>query len=71
MPQAKAAKVAKLTSIKPGLITIKVPKKPTRTADHLLIPTFSPKKNGDKAVHVIGATNAKVKALGSEITDIE
>ena len=29
------------------------------------------KKNGDKAVHVIGATNASVNALGSEITDIE
>ena len=71
IPQANAAKVAKLTSIKPGLITIKVPKNPTRTADHLLMPTFSPKKNGDKAVQVIGATNASVKALGSEITDIE
>jgi hypothetical protein len=63
--------VAKLTSIKPGLITISVPKKPTSTADHLLIPTFSPRKNGDKAVHVIGATNASVNAFGSEITDIE
>ena len=63
--------MAKLTSMKPGLITIRVPKKPTSTADHLLIPTFSPKKNGDNAVQVIGATNASVNALGSEITDIE
>ena len=29
------------------------------------------RKNGDKAVHVIGATKANVKALGSEIIDIE
>ena len=63
--------MAKLTSIKPGLITIRVPKKPTSTANHLLIPTFSPRKKGDQAVHVIGATNASVNALGSEITDIE
>ena len=52
-------------------MTISVPKKPTSTADHLLMPTFSLRKNGDKAVHVIGATNASVNALGSEMTDIE
>ena len=63
--------MAKLKSIKPGLITMRVPKKPTSTADHLLIPTFSPRKNGDKAVQVIGATNASVNAFGSEINDIE
>ena len=63
--------MAKFTSIKPGLITIRVPKKPISTANHLLIPTFSPRKNGDKAVQVIGATNASVNALGSEMTDIE
>ena len=40
-----AAIVAKLNSIKPGLITTKLPKNPTITAVHLLIPTFSPNKN--------------------------
>jgi len=70
MPFPKAAKVAKLNSIKPGLITIKVPTKPKDTAAHLLMPTFSSKKNGDKAVTQIGATKAKVNALGSEISDI-
>ena len=62
--------VAKLSSIKPGLITINVPINPKDTAVHLLPPTFSFKKNGDKAVTQIGATKAKVKALGSEISDI-
>jgi hypothetical protein len=62
--------VAKLSSIKPGLITIKVPINPNDTAVHLFTPTFSFKKNGDKAVTQIGATKAKVKALGSEISDI-
>ena len=40
------------------------------TAVHLFIPTFSFKKNGDKAVTQIGATNAKVNALGSEISEM-
>ena len=62
--------VAKLSSIKPGLITIKVPINHNDTAVHLFTPTFSFKKNGDKAVTQIGATKAKVKALGSEISDI-
>ena len=70
MPQETAAKVAKFNSINPGLITIKAPKKPTKTADHLLIPTFSLRNIGEKAVQVMGATNAKVKAFGSEIIEI-
>ena len=40
------------------------------TAVHLLKPTFSFKKKGDIAVTQIGATNARVKALGNEISDI-
>jgi hypothetical protein len=51
--------VAKLSSIKPGLITIKVPINPNDTAVHLFTPTFSFKKNGDKAVTQIGATKDK------------
>ena len=43
---------------------------PNETAVHLFTPTFSFKKNGDNAVTQIGATKAKVKALGSEIFDI-
>ena len=66
----RAANVAKLISINPGLITIKVPIKPMDTAVHLLKPTFSFKKKGDIAVTLIGATNARVKALGKEISDI-
>ena len=62
--------VAKLSSIKPGLITIKVPINPNDTAVHLFTPTFSFKKNGDKAVTQIGATKAKVKAFGREISEI-
>ena len=42
-----------------------------KTAVHLLIPTFSFRKNGDKAATNKGATKAKVKALGNEITEIE
>ena len=67
----RAEKLAKLTSTKPGLITTKDPTKPIITADHLLIPTFSPKKIGDKAVVIKGATNAKVKALAIDIIEIE
>ena len=52
--------------MKPGLITIKVPINPNDTAVHLFTPTFSFKKNGDKAVTQIGATKAKVKALGEK-----
>ena len=67
----KAAIVAKLNSIKPGLITTKLPINPTITAVHLLEPTYSPKKIGDKAVVIKGATNARVKALAIEIIEIE
>ena len=56
----RAATLAKLNSINPGLITIKLPIKPIITADHLLKPTFSPKKIGDKAVVIKGATKATV-----------
>ena len=41
--------VAKLSSIKPGLITIKVPINPNDTAVHLFT-LLSHLKNGDKAV---------------------
>ena len=41
------------------------------TADHLRKPTFSPKKIGDKAVVIKGATNASVKAYAMEIIEIE
>ena len=67
---AKAATVAKLNSIKPGLITTKLPINPTITAVHLFIPTFSPNKIGDNAVVTRGATKASVKALAIDITDI-
>ena len=40
-PVPNAAMLAKLNSINPGLITIKLPIKPIITADHLLKPTFS------------------------------
>jgi hypothetical protein len=62
--------VAKFSSIKPGLITINVPINPKETAVHLFTPTFSLRKKGDKAVTHMGATKAKVKALGREISDI-
>ena len=66
----KAANVAKLISINPGLITIKVPINPMDTAVHLLRPTFSFKKKGAIAVTHIGATNANVSAFGNEISEI-
>ncbi len=44
--------------------------KPIITADHLLKPTFSPKKIGEKAVTIIGATKAKVNAFAKEIIEI-
>ena len=62
--------MGKLNSIKPGLITIKVPMNPKDTAVHLLIPTLTSRKKGDKAVTQIGATKARVSALGREISDI-
>ena len=70
MPVNRAAILAKLISTNPGLITIKEPKKPIITADHLLKPTFSPKKIGENAVTIKGATKAKVKAFAKEITEI-
>ena len=63
--------LARLISIKPGLITTNMPKNPTRTAVHLLYPTFSLSKKGESAVVTSGATNAKVNALAIEITEIE
>ena len=52
-------------------MTMRLPKNPMITADHLLKPTNSPKKKDDKAVTINGATNAKVKALANEIIEIE
>jgi hypothetical protein len=66
-----AAIVAKLKSKNPGLITTKHPRKPTKTADHLLKPTCSLRNFGDKAVVIKGAMKAKVRAFAIEITDIE
>ena len=66
-----AAKLAKLNSINPGLITTRIPIKPRITADHLLNHTFSPRKNGESTVVINGATNAKVKAFAIDITEIE
>ena len=63
--------VAKLNSIKPGLITTKLPIKPTITAVHLLMPTFSLNKIGDNAVVTNGATKARVNALAIDIIEIE
>ena len=54
----------------PGRITIRLPKKPITTANHLLKPIVSFKKNGANAVTIKGATNAKVKAFAKEITEI-
>ena len=71
MPVPKAEILARLISTKPGLKTIKDPINPTITATHLLIPTFSPKKIGDKIVTINGAIKAKVKAFAKDITDIE
>jgi len=70
MPVPRAAKLARLISTKPGLITTREPIKPIITAVHLLTPTFSPRKKGEKAVTIKGATNAKVKAFAKEITDM-
>ena len=70
IPVPRAAILAKLISTKPGLITTKEPMKPIITADHLLKPTFSPKKIGEKAVTIKGATKAKVNALAKDITEI-
>ena len=67
----KAATVAKLNSIKPGLITTKLPINPTITAVHLFIPTFSPNKIGDNAVVTRGATKASVRAFAIDIIEIE
>ena len=67
----KAATLAKLNSIIPGLITIKLPMNPTITAVQRLKPTFSFKKIGDKAVTINGAIKAKVNAFAKDIIDIE
>ena len=58
MPVPRAAILAKLISTKPGLITTNEPIKPIITADHLLNPTFSSKKTGEKAVTIKGATKS-------------
>ena len=60
-----------LNSKKQGLITTKLPANPIRTAVHLLTPTFSPKKIGDNAVVIKGATKARVRALAIDIIEIE
>ena len=49
---------------------INVPRNPIDTAVHLHMPTFSFRKKGDNKVTVKGATNAKAKALGNEISDM-
>ena len=41
----------------PGSVIIKIPIKPTITANHLKIPTFSLNKNIEKIVVNIGAAN--------------
>ena len=43
--------------IVPGLETISTPTKPTKIADHLLIPTFSLRKKYEKIVRINGALN--------------
>ena len=67
-PVPRAAMLAKLISTKPGLITTK---EPYKTYDyrriHLLNPTFSPKKIGEKAVTTTGATKARVNAFAKEM----
>ena len=55
----------------PGLMTTKIPKKPTNTAVHRLYPTFSLSKNGERAVVTNGATKAYVNAFAIEITEME
>ncbi len=44
-------------SLIPGSVIIKIPTKPTRTASHLNIPTFSLNKKIEKIVVKIGAAN--------------
>ena len=66
-----AAILAKFISTKPGLITINEPINPIITAAHLLNPTFSPNKTGDKIVTIKGAIKANVSALDKDIIDIE
>ena len=68
IPVPSAAKLARLISTKPGLITTSEPTKPITTADHLLNPTFSPKNIGENAVTIKGATKANVSALANDIT---
>ena len=60
-----------LVSKNPGLITIKHPKKPNITASHLLIPTFSLRRKGEKDVTINGAIKAKVSAFDKDIIEIE
>ena len=43
--------------IVPGLLTISTPKKPTKIADHLFIPTFSLRNIYEKIVRINGALN--------------
>ena len=68
---ALPAILAKLISIKPGLMTINEPTKPIITAAHLLKPTTSFNKIGESAVTINGAIKAKVRALANGIIDIE
>ena len=70
MPVPRAEILAKFISTNPGLITTSEPINPIITADHLLKPTFSLKKNGEKAVTIKGATKAKVNAFAKDITEM-
>ena len=58
-------------STNPGLRTINDPIKPVITAAHLLNPTFSSNKIGDRIVTIKGAIKASVRAFAKEIIDIE
>ena len=69
-PVPSAARLAKLISTNPGLITTKEPTNPMITAAHLLKPTFSFRRIGEKAVTINGAINAKVNAFAKDMTEI-
>ncbi len=70
MPAPIAAMVAKLISLKPGRMTTKAPKKPIKTAIHLLNPTFSFKNTADNNVTIIGEKNIKVRESANGKTEI-
>ena len=64
-----ADKLAKLNSINPGLMTISIPMKPTITADHLLIPTFSSNIIGDKIAQLVVIKTPLLKVVESDQLD--